>query len=84
MNKLCLPFSLLLFAATANAQSSVTNLRTENLVNPLGLDVTVPRFSWQLKNNKRNIAQTAYEIKVTGKKNPHGTAVKSTPIRLFM
>ncbi|AHF16391.1 alpha-L-rhamnosidase [Niabella soli] len=68
MNKLCLPFSLLLFAATANAQSSVTNLRTENLVNPLGLDVTVPRFSWQLKNNKRNIAQTAYEIKVTGKK----------------
>ncbi|MBO9618243.1 MAG: family 78 glycoside hydrolase catalytic domain [Niabella sp.] len=68
MNKLCLPLSLLLLAATANAQSSVTDLRTENRVNPLGLDVTLPRFSWQLRNDKRNISQSAYEIKVTGEK----------------
>ncbi len=51
------------------SQVTVTNLLCENLSNPVGLDVKQPRFSWQLKSDKRNMAQTAYEIKLSaGKK----------------
>ncbi len=59
---------LLLFAAMptlmAMAQVQVQNLTTENLINPIGLDITQPRFSWQLVSTKRNVMQTAYELKV--------------------
>ncbi|MDF2190352.1 alpha-L-rhamnosidase [Paraflavitalea sp. CAU 1676] len=48
----------------AVAQVQVQQLTTENLTNPIGLDNTQPRFSWQLQSNKRNVLQTAYEIKV--------------------
>jgi alpha-L-rhamnosidase len=47
------------------AQVKVQNLLTENRVNPIGLDVTQPRFTWQLVSDKRNTTQTAYEIKVS-------------------
>jgi alpha-L-rhamnosidase len=52
-------------------QIAVINLLTENRVNPVGMDVTSPRFSWQLQSDKRNVMQTAYEIKVSvaGKSN---------------
>lgn len=49
------------------AQVSVTQLLTENLVNPISIDILQPRFSWQLKGIKRNIQQTAFEIKVLHK-----------------
>jgi alpha-L-rhamnosidase len=56
----CLQFlSLFVFS-----QSGVSNLLVENLKNPVGLDVKEPRFSWQLTNERRNIHQQAYEIKV--------------------
>jgi len=59
---------LLLLAAMpalmAMAQVQVQNLTTENLINPIGLDITQPRFSWQLVSTKRNVMQTAYELKV--------------------
>ena len=50
------------------AQVKVQNLLTENLSNPIGLDIAAPRFSWQLSGDKRNIQQTAYEIKVASGK----------------
>jgi alpha-L-rhamnosidase len=46
------------------SQPKVENLLCENLVNPIGLDVTQPRFSWQLNSNERNLMQTAYEIRL--------------------
>src|SRR5436190_1202403 len=46
------------------AQVSVINLLTENLTNPISIDVTTPRFSWQLVSNKRNVLQTAFECRV--------------------
>ena len=52
-------------ALLCSAQVSVHQLRTENLINPIGIDATQPRFSWQLVSNKRNTLQTAYEIIVT-------------------
>ena len=44
------------------AQLKLQNLRIENLTSPIGLDVTHPRFSWQLVSDKRNSFQTAFEI----------------------
>jgi len=48
----------------SNAQVKVQNLLCEGMVNPIGLDVWQPRFSWQLVSDKRNTMQTAYEIVV--------------------
>ncbi|GAA4322473.1 alpha-L-rhamnosidase [Mucilaginibacter gynuensis] len=68
MNKLLLT---ILFSCLAGlncfAQLGVTQLRTENQKDPLGIDAKTPRFSWQvLAGNKRNVLQTAYEIKAGG------------------
>ncbi len=42
----------------------ITELRTEELKNPLGLDIPQPRLSWQLRHSQRNVVQTAYRILV--------------------
>jgi alpha-L-rhamnosidase len=42
----------------------VTNLLTEYLENPLGIDVQEPRFSWCLQSGRRGAYQTAYQIQV--------------------
>ena len=39
-------------------------LRTEYQVNPLGIDETQPRLSWQVASDRRGEAQTAYQILV--------------------
>jgi alpha-L-rhamnosidase len=44
---------------------AVTELTTENKVNPMGVE-GAPRFSWKLKAEGNNIVQTAYEIRVAG------------------
>ncbi|MFN0176430.1 MAG: family 78 glycoside hydrolase catalytic domain [Saprospiraceae bacterium] len=51
------------------AQVSVQHPRIENLSNPIGLDVQQPRFSWQLAAERRNVLQTAYEIRVASNSN---------------
>jgi len=48
---------LIIFAKISIGQVKVQTLLTENLVNPIGLDVTQPRFSWQLVLDRRNIAK---------------------------
>ncbi len=60
-------FILLFIASTvfANAQVSISNMRCEQLQNPLGIDVEKPRFSWQLQSNLRNIQQVSYQILVS-------------------
>ena len=40
-------------------------LRTEHLVNPLGLDEAVPRFSWKLDDPRPGAAQTGYQIEIS-------------------
>jgi len=70
MKKIVFPFVLNFICQLLIAQVQVTNLLCENLNNPTGIDETQPRFSWQLITDKRNVTQTAYEIKVTrGKSN---------------
>src|SRR4051794_19915231 len=68
MRKITLLLTLQVVCCSVFAQVQVTNLLCENLVNAMGIDATQPRFSWQLTSDKRNVMQTAYEIKViTGK-----------------
>jgi alpha-L-rhamnosidase len=67
--KMLLPTLLLLCTLTSFAQIKIENLLTENLINPIGLDVQQPRFSWQLISDKRNVTQKAYEINVSADKS---------------
>ncbi len=57
---ICLSFAFIL----AMGQVNVTRLLVENLENPVGLDETQPRFSWQISSDRRNVMQSAYEIRV--------------------
>jgi alpha-L-rhamnosidase len=58
------------------AQSTVLDLTIENLSNPIGVDLQIPRFSWKLSSAKRNSMQTAYEIRVGD--NAEALAKKAT------
>ena len=65
-----LPLFLFLFISIASvAQVKVQSLLVENLSDPVGIDVAQPRFSWQLTGSRRNITQSAYEIKVLSGKS---------------
>ncbi len=44
------------------ATMKVSNLRCEDKVNPLGVDIINPRFSWILESEQRGVKQTAYQI----------------------
>jgi len=71
MKKLLLLLGLFLtfsFSLLAQATPEVKNLRVEHLRNPIGLDVTNPRFSWEISADARGIEQSAYEITVTSDK----------------
>lgn len=46
---------------------SITNLRCEYSVNPLGIDTLEPRFSWMLEHPERGQVQTAYQILVASR-----------------
>jgi len=55
--------------------TTVTDLVCEYHSNPVGIDIQKPRLSWKIISDKRNMMQTAYEIRVAnsvenlGKKN---------------
>lgn len=42
----------------------VRNLKTQGYQNPVGTDLTVPAFSWQLLSADRGVVQTSYSIRV--------------------
>ena len=73
---LVLPITLVALTANAAAQTvRVEGLRTENMVNPIGIDVPAPRLSWMLAADRRGTMQSAYEIRITGDR---GVAVWNT------
>jgi alpha-L-rhamnosidase len=62
-------FSLILGICVAGCHKnepafSATNLRCEFLSNPLGIDITTPRLSWEITVPGRGVMQTAYQIMV--------------------
>ncbi len=80
---------LLLCSLAVMAQVRVQNPRMENLINPIGLDVTQPRFGWQLAADRRNVLQTAYEIRVASssvgslKRQKTALDFRQNPVRRF-
>src|SRR5215813_767757 len=64
MRKILLPLVMSLIWGVSAAQLQVDNLLCENLSNPFGVGMSQPRFSWQLSSSKRNVLQTAYEVRV--------------------
>lgn len=44
---------------------TVKQLTCENRVNPMGIDVAVPVFGWQIVTVKRNVKQSAYQLQVS-------------------
>lgn len=55
---------VLLCCGVSAAQPVVGELRCENLKDPIGIDRTQPRVSWQLMPGHRGLAQSAYQIVV--------------------
>src|SRR5450759_151475 len=70
-------FVLLGSVLLANAAAVIKNLQVEYRNTPLGIDVTQPRFGWQMATTagERGYAQTAYQIEV---KDPKGNVVWDT------
>ena len=57
----------ILFLLPTNA--AIKKLQVEYLTNPIGLDITAPRFSWQLESAERGVRQTAYQITIRKTRN---------------
>ncbi|SHM29821.1 glycoside hydrolase family 78 protein [Flavobacterium saccharophilum] len=57
-------FFLFLLMNLVGFSQTPVNLNCEHLVNPLGIDVAQPRFSWLLKSNKDDVVQIAYQIQI--------------------
>jgi len=63
----------------------VTALRTEYQDNPVGIDARTPRFSWQLRANRRGVMQSAWQVRVAASPDDlrRGVALlwDSTPVK---
>lgn len=54
-----------LLSLNAIAQTlQISNLRCEYRLNPLGVQTTSPKLSWQIQSSQRNVLQSAYQILV--------------------
>ena len=56
------------FSSVTFAKTQVVKLVTEYHENPIGIDVQIPRLSWQLISDQENVLQTAYEIRAADSK----------------
>ncbi len=69
---ICFSFLSLVFLSFRDVPQpmsfDITNLRCEYLVNPLGIDVTHPRFSWEMVSGNRGKQQKAYHLLVADSK----------------
>jgi alpha-L-rhamnosidase len=54
-----------LLAGCRQESIRIDNLRCEYLTNPLGIDVSSPRFSWEIAAAERDVYQQAYRIVVS-------------------
>ena len=53
-----------LFYTSVSAATTITNLRTEWMETPIGIDELNPRLSWQMSSDQIGAAQTAYRVLV--------------------
>ena len=50
---------------SAFGQIQITRLFVENKINPVGINAMYPRLSWTLESSKRNVSQSAFDIRVS-------------------
>jgi len=55
-------FSTFLLCFEVSGQSRPENLKCEYLVNPIGIDVTNPRLTWQMNTERQGAFQKAYHV----------------------
>src|SRR5688572_9215234 len=57
-------FLLLIISTEGSAMDNiqVNNLKCEMLIDPQVIDITTPRFSWQINTTERGIKQQAYQV----------------------
>ena len=60
--KVCLVFIVFAGASCSLSSVKIYDLRCENLVNPLGIDGTMPHLSWKLGSQQNGTRQLAYQI----------------------
>ncbi len=60
----CIAFVFCLWGCAPEGNLNVYELKCENLQNPLGIDKTVPRFSWEILSNKNATEQKAFQVLV--------------------
>ncbi len=58
------------FAPCAAGPLAPSHLRCEYLVDPVGIDVTAPRFYWVLEHSQRGEGQSAYQVLVSSQSGP--------------
>jgi hypothetical protein len=63
-HKLLLLSVLVLAINSFSQQLSVSNLKCESKIDPLGIEKPSPSLSWQLNSSERNILQGAYRVLV--------------------
>jgi len=68
------------FSAIVEAKTEIKDLRTEYLLNPIGIDVATPHLSWKMSSDTRGAEQTAYEISVSTDKEGTNSIWKSGKI----
>lgn len=64
LNATALLFGLSLFGNVYAQSFAPTALKTEYLVNPIGLDNLQPRFTWQMSDSRTGAKQTAFRLMV--------------------
>ena len=67
MNRIFLTIATLMITVaccTSPDYLQVYDLRCENLIDPLGIDTTIPHFSWKLSSDRKGTEQKAYQILV--------------------
>lgn len=57
-------FASMFLSACSSSATTVGRLRCEYLDNPLGIDTTRPRLSWELASDERGQSQSAYRVLV--------------------
>ena len=62
---LIIAVSVFMTACNPHTSKEIIHLQCEGLTNPLGIDQTIPHFSWQLTSTNQ---QTAYQILVASSK----------------
>ena len=55
----------MIFSSVSEGQLKFGKIYVENKTNPCGIDVDYPRLSWQLTSDRRDVSQSAFDIRVS-------------------